>query len=557
MSRISGQSGTFSCICLLSPKPHASIQDLPPPPPTSIRPEYQVLYMASAINMLKDDILVIIFNYYRLANMIDWNVRLGWCKLSHVCRRWRQLIFETAFHLGMYILCTYGTPRVDTLDHLPPLQLFVDYQDGRPPAIGWRPRWVTREDELGIHYALQLPNRVRRINLCLSSSTLDKALLLMDKPFPLLEHLSLSVTGAEINSPTLPKTFLGPNIRHLSILGIRLPKRLRLLSSTLSLITLRLTKIPASGYFQPRLLIARLELLPQLEELSIGFSIPIPRPSTERLLLGKQGAPVMLSNLKSFTFRGVSAYLEHLVSQMRIPVVEKIDITLFNQIAFILPHLSHLVDMREQIKPNTAKIISEHNKIAVIMTNSTGLDDNSDDSGAGKPFVLHVMCRPIDWQIDCAAQICSALMPMMAGVENLTLSHKFNRPSDLLPSQIRPVHYDVDSTTWHELLTSFIGVKKLLIDHTFSEELSHALEVDEIGLNPGLLPDLQELVIAYDGIHRDSVTLFGSFIHARQAAGRPVSFKLLPSLYGSLTRPDVTYYMRLILGRGSLCAVGG
>ena len=57
-------------------------------------------------------------------------------------------------------------------------------------------------------------------------------------------------------------------------------------------------------------------------------------------------------------------------------------------------------------------------------------------------------------------------------------------------------------------------------------ELSHALEVDEIGLDPGLLPDLQELVSDYRGEHEDS--LFGSFIHARQVAGRPVSFRLLP-----------------------------
>ena len=57
--------------------------------------------------------------------------------------------------------------------------------------------------------------------------------------------------------------------------------------------------IRASGYFRPRLLVARLQSLPQLEELSIGFSIPIPRPSAERELLGEQGTPVTLPNLKT------------------------------------------------------------------------------------------------------------------------------------------------------------------------------------------------------------------------------------------------------------------
>jgi len=72
------------------------------------------------IHRLNNDVLLGIFNCYRL-NMYNWNSRLGWCKLSHVCQRWRHLIFESSFHLGIYIECTHGTPVVDTLDHLPPL----------------------------------------------------------------------------------------------------------------------------------------------------------------------------------------------------------------------------------------------------------------------------------------------------------------------------------------------------------------------------------------------------------------------------------------------------
>jgi hypothetical protein len=163
---------------------------------------------------------------------------------------------------------------------------------------------ASSEDELGIHHALQLRDRVRRVDLRLPPSILRTSLLIMDKPFPILEHLSLSFTGDEVTSLALPKTFLAPNTRHLSLLGIRVPNRLRLLSSTVSLVTLKLTDIRGSGYFRPRLLVARLESLPLLEELSIEFSIPIPRPSTERLLLGKQGTPVALSSLKALNFEG-------------------------------------------------------------------------------------------------------------------------------------------------------------------------------------------------------------------------------------------------------------
>jgi hypothetical protein len=66
-----------------------------------------------------------------------------------------------------------------------------------------------------------------------------------------------------------------------ALLGIGLSIVSPLLSSTFSLITLTLADIQPSGYFIPKHLVARLRLLPQLEELSISFAIPIPRPRAE------------------------------------------------------------------------------------------------------------------------------------------------------------------------------------------------------------------------------------------------------------------------------------
>ena len=482
--------------------------------------------------MLEDDILLGIFNCYRLGDENGWNVRLGWCKLSHVCRRWRHLIHSSVFHLSMHILCTNGSPIVDTLDHLPPLPLLIDYLDRGDPTLTissfpWdETRVVSGEDELGIYHALRLHDRVRHINLhVVSPSTLDKSLRLMDRPFPILEHLSLSLTGDVMTSLgdvmfTLPGAFLAPTLRHLDLLGIRLPKRLRLLSSTPSLVTLKLTNIQASGYFHPRLLVVRLESLPQLEELSIGFSIPTPRPSSERLLLGKQGTPVMLYNLKSLTFRGVSAYLERLISLIRAPVLRELDITLFNQLAFTLPHLSHFVNITEHITfPQIATINFFPGTSIILSHRVMGWGPAYQNQG----FTLHVMCKPLDWQIDCATQICSAFTSTLAGIESLRVI--INRQSYSF-SETDEADDTIDSTSWLELLRLFVNVKELHFDHNFSVELSRALELDEIGSDPGLLPDLRELVSDYRGKHASS--LFGSFIHARQVAGRPVSLRLLP-----------------------------
>ena len=494
-----------------------SIHSDAPPPPTSVRPGYHILY--TTINALNNDILLCVFNYYRLDDKDAWNDRLGWCKLFHVCQRWRHLIYESAFHLGMHILCTNGTPILDTLDHLPPLPLVINYQHTTVTLRG--------QDELGISHALRWRDRVRRIDLHLPLSVLHKVLMLMDKPFPMLEHISLSFTDDEISTLTLPKTCLAPNLRHLALLGIGLPKRLRLLSPTVTLVTLVLMNIRAPAYFRPRLLVARLQSLPQLEELSIGFSVPLPRPSFESELLGKQGNPVMLANLRYLKFRGVSAYLECLVAQIMAPLLEQLDITLYNQIAFSLPHLSHLTTITERLKFPTTTVLFGEEEVSIILG---GQNLRQSD----RPSILRVLCKQLDWQIDCAAQICSALTPTLSGVGQLILdSHE-----QMLPAKWW--NGEIDGTTWHELLSSFIGVKQLRICGSLTEELSRALEVGEIGLDPGLLPGLQERVSEFIGRHEAS--LFGSFIQARLVAGRPVrsSFPFShysdPSTFSSTSR---------------------
>ena len=384
---------------------------------------------------------------------------------------------------------------LDTLDHLPPLPLFVRYRDRSIPRLKER-------DELGICHALRLRGRVRHLELALPPSILHKAVVLMDGHFPILEHLSLSfATTIENGLPlTLSKNFLAPNLRHLDLPSISPPKRLRVLTSTVSLVKLVLSNIQTSSYFRPRLLVARLSSLPQLEELFIGFSIPIPRPSTERELLGEQGTPVTLPSLTDLQFEGVRAYLESLVAQIMAPRLEQLGVTLFNQVALALPHLSCLIDTTKAFKLPCA-VVRFHDREVDVTTVHHEL-------GRG-PFLLRVNCKQLDWQIDCAAQICHTLIPALSCVEQLTLNHRLGIPNELRNGVI-------DSATWHDLLRSFVGVQRLHIDSRLLKELSRALDVEEVGLDPGFLPNLQ--------IIRAEANLFTSFIDTRRVVGRLVQF---------------------------------
>ena len=399
----------------------------------------------------------------------------------------------------MHIKCTNGSPIVGTLDHLPPLPLSISYTPFTTI--------LTEQDELGIYHALRLPGRIRRIELVLWPSVLQKVVMLMGEHFPILEHLSLSFATTTIDNSlplTLPKGLLAPNLRHLVLPRISPPRRLRVLTSTDSLVKLVLSNIQASSYFRPRLLVARLSSLPLLEELVIGFSIPIPRPSTERELLG-EGAPITLPSLKTLRFKGVGAYMESLVAQIRAPLLERLEITLFNQIAFALPNLSSLINITEAFKLPNAAVGFDRNEVYVTMVH------DMHDSSEWGPFSISVICEPFDWQIDCAVGICHALIPALSSVEDFMIGcpYGFQIPTALENDEI-------DGTTWHELLRSFIGMKELYINEVLLEELSHALQVDEVGLDPGFLPNLRSIHAANN--------LFTAFIDTRQALGRPVQF---------------------------------
>ncbi|KAH8999890.1 hypothetical protein EDB86DRAFT_618187 [Lactarius hatsudake] len=476
--------------------------DLPPPPPTSERPGYHTLY--TSIESINDDILFNIFNYYRLIDVKSWNLRLGWCKLSHVCRRWRNLLYGSAFHLDMHILCTNGSPVVDTLAHLPSLPLVIDYdhQDAT--------RSIGTKDELGVSHALQLRDRIRRVVLSIPPASLHKLLVFMDGSYPILEHLRLSSTAREVDEGIiLPRTFMAPNLRYLNLLGIGLLTKLPPLSFTVALVTLTLTNIQSSGYFLPKHLVTRLRFLPQLEELSVCFSIPIPRPSAESELWNVSETPVTLPALKRLTFRGVSAYLESLVAQISAPLLEHLGITTFNQVAFTLPHLSHFTNTTEGLKLPIASVIFEHDAVSVVM------DQRNRQRWADGPpsFSFRVMCREFDWQVDCVAQVCNALVPALSGVEGLTLDFDGN----CIPTEWQDGA--VDGATWRELLGPFVGARKLRICHALVWEVSLVLESEDAGLDPTLLPCLQELVPQLEEEHANNA--FSSFIDARANRGSP------------------------------------
>ena len=492
-------------LCLLT---STKFLRLVPFPPTSERPRYRVAYRTH-IHDLDNDSLLQIFNYYQLEHKENWNGQLQWRKLTQICQRWRHLIYDLSSHLDISLLLTNESPSLDTLGHLPPLPLVIDYSN--------RTGTMAQKDADNINFGLQQHDRVLRVALCASSSSLCTLRAPMSKRFPKLEDLSLLSTTFEEMNLILPETFQAPYLRRLALHGVGLRTKLTLLSFTITLSTLTLTNIGASVYFPPGHLVTQLRGLSYLEELSIGFAIPIPVPSTEGELLLAPISPVTSPSLRRLTFHGVDTYLDNLVAQINTPRLEQLSLTLFFGLAFTLVNLNEFIRMTEGVECLIAKVVF-NKKGASMYQRGTG------------ELSLHVNCERLDWKIDSISQVCSALATVVSTIEELTL----DLDVECMPSDWENT---LDSMLWHELLLPFVGVKKLHIGSLLTLEISQALHSVPEELVPEFLPELQELEIQLGIYHAKDA--FFEFVKTRESVGRPVALLASPVPHTEVTEPNV------------------
>ena len=287
-----------------------------------------------------------------------------------------------------------------------------------------------------------------------------------------------------------------------------------------------LTDIPAACYFPLVHLITQLQALPHLEELSIGFAIPIPLPSSERELLPLTIAPVTLPTLRRLTSQGVDVYLDNLVAQINTPLLEQLSLTLFFDLTFTLVNLIGFIRRTEVFECLVAQVIFKWKGPSIDVGHY-----DSEKWGFGK-LSLHVNCEPLDWQVDSAAQVCNALGKVMSSVEELTL--------DLFTHQMSSDWENtLDNMMWHELLLPFIGVKKLRIQPSLTLELSQALESVTGWMVPEILPELQELEAELREVR--VIKAFSVFVKTRESVGRSVH---MPGLGAELEGPSAELRVR-------------
>ena len=471
-----------------------------PLPPTFEQQGYGLLNRIN-IHILDDDSLLQIFSCYRLEEGNNWKL---WRKLTHTCRRWRNLIYGSLFHLDICLLLTNNSPSLNTLSHLPPLPLIIDYSD--------RTGALTQKEEDNLRFGLQQHGHLRQVVLQAPSSRVYMWIELMNNPYPRLWHLSLSSTTTEGNNPMLPVTLQAPGLRHLSLHGINISRGLPFPSSTVALSTLSLTCVGASSHFTPGHLVTQLQCLPHLEELSISFTISIPLPGNKGGLLPAPNPCVTLPTLRQLTFVGEDAYLDTLAAQIYTPLLERLTLTLFFDFIYTIVNLTEFIRRTERFQCVVVKII--FNKDTAVI--DVGQWDYSELRVIGE-LSLRVNCKPLNWQIDSATQVYGALGKVLSAVEELIL----DLDADGMPSDWENT---LDSMVWYELLLPFIGVKKLHIGPSLTLELSNSLNSLSGGLILELLPELYEIRVQLrkDDARDARRDVFFLFIETRESVGRPV-----------------------------------
>lgn len=436
------------------------------------------------------------FNDFYTFRRWGWEDERWWCRLVRVCKRWRYLIFGSAFHLGVGLLCTPGTPVADILAHGPPLPLIIDQLHHHD---------ITTQDKEDILLALKHRDRIRRIRLQIPVPDLETLIVAMDGEFPMLEYLAIAPPTLHHTNLILPSTFNAPHLRRLMLLDIVFPIASPSLTTPANLVSLSLRWVHPSTFLLPDELLQRISFAPRLEMLQISFGFSVFDNNVEKQM---SCAPIMthvaLPDLCHFAFEGDNAYLEMLLSCMAIPLLQKLKLVFFRDHTLHVPHLLQLLTVTESLKFSLTTLTFYEEFLSLVAYPR---------GAVGRYFsILYFDNGTLHDQITSATQIFNSLRTRFSTVEYLTLECERNVTS-------QEQHVEAYSTQWGNLFRPFSNVKSLRVEDRHTGDLARSLQFDHGELPEYLLPQLERLLYTS---RKDAIGAFSAFADARQKAGRPI-----------------------------------
>ena len=367
------------------------------------------------IGTLPDDILLEMFYFYAYVAFND-----AWRTLVHVCRRWRNVVFTSPRRLNLKLVCTRTRSVREMLDIWPELPIIILDYEGTEIV----------ESADNVIAALELNDRVSRIDLAVSGSRLERVVAVMQDPFPTLTDLSL--WSSDGTAPVISDSFLGgsaPRLRYLGLESIPFPALPKLLSSATDLVDLHLEHLPHSGYISPSAMATCLAPLTKLESLVLEFQSPQSRPDNTSQLSPLQ-TRIIFPALTHLAFRGVTEYLEDLVTQIDTPLLKDISITFFNQLVFDISQLPQFLRRTETFTIlDQARVSFYEQFINVELFQRTGANSTR--------LELSISCRTLETQLSSLVEVCNSALSTLSTLERLSLRAYIYHGPALVPGQHR------------------------------------------------------------------------------------------------------------------------
>ena len=463
------------------------------------------------IDVLPDDALLEIFDFYTITDPSHIDFPAGerkkateaWQLLVHVCRRWRNLVFESPRRLNLRLFCTSITPIRDTLDVWPALPLVIEEDMDETSDVD------------NIIAALGHSNRVCKVSLeHFRARQVGQVLPAMQVPFPELTDLQLhawSFSFTETPS-AIPDSFLGgsaPRLRYFYLTGIPFPGLPKLLLSATRLVRLWLSDIPHSGYISPEAIAALFPVLSRLEVLFIDFDyfdFPRSRPDLE----GRRLPPPPLKRsilpvLTFFCFSGLIKYLEILVDHIVTPRLGYVDLKFFDQFDFHCPRLVQFFnDTPTLMKRENARVHLSDQSISIEFITQYGTN---------LKFEIEILCPEPDRQLSSLTQLCNPFY-VLSTVEDLHIKY----------SSVKQVqNHAIANTLWLQLLRPFTALKNLHICKEFAPDIAAALQGLVGGRIAEVLPGLQNIFMEDFKPSGPLQETIERFVAARQLSGHLIA----------------------------------
>jgi hypothetical protein len=451
------------------------------------------------IDVLPDDVLLEIFDFY-VGMSLSYGGKTGteaWQSLVHVCRRWRNLVFESPRRLNLRLCCTPTTPAKDKLDVWPAFPLSIKGE-------------MSESGTDNVSAALGQSSRVYKVILKdLSDWQLEGILAAMQVPFPELTNLQLF---SEDDTPVIPNSFLGgsaPRLRYFTLDGIPFPGLPKLLLSATHLVRLWLENIPHSGYISPEAMVAPLSALSSLEILSLGFESLSSAPweqSWEGQILPRPKRSILPALVK-FYFSGVTVYLEDLLTRIDTPQLHYMNIFF---IEFDTPRFSQFINCTPTLRALDEAHVQFYHYPDVITFRYRTSEFRFDK------LVILISYSDPDWQRSFVTA-CDLSLHSLFTVEDLYI-----HPYDL---RLVPKNDSIENTQWLELLLPFTAVKNLYLSKEFAPGIVTALQELVGDRITEVLPSLQNILV--EGLRVETPGHFQEnirqFVAARQLSDHPIT----------------------------------